>query len=282
MPEEVDKEIKEEPKEKIQGAMLHSFSQDQKQVSGMVVDDPAVPTEEAIMLAEIQTVSNRRRQINFFRTITIFVVLASIFILVFPKLFEDVSTNINTVDTNTKKEIINSDIKYNFEIPNQDGLDDFRIKSFTLDADVSEFVLTKNSQVLNFKSLSPFVSQRFIDGISPVISGEYFYGFYKNENINKPFIILKINNRDESEKVLQTLERTMYSDLGFALQLENDTKNETRIFENFTSVVNPVRELKNTEQKTILVYGFVNDEFVIITGSKETFSFVKQRILNGF
>ena len=41
----------------------------------------------------------------------------------------------------------------------------------------------------------------------------------------------------------------MYTDLGNILHLENNTENETRNFENFQSVVNPLRELKRQESK---------------------------------
>jgi hypothetical protein len=46
--------------------------------------------------------------------------------------------------------------------------------------------------------------------------------------------------------------------------------------------VNQVTTYTEQQQKTILVYGYANDEFVVFTGSQETFNAIKQRILNGY
>lgn len=283
MPEEVKEEKKEEPKPKVEGAMLHSFPKDQKQVSGEVVNDDDIPSEEAIMLADIKTVSNKRRQIGFFRNITIFVLLVAVVIFLFPRFFSNVQNN-NELEiiNNVKKDKINFDIKYTLEIPNKDDLEKFRTQNFKSESDIALFVIEKDKKVLKFNELSPLVNIRFINGVSAVTSGEYFYGIYTKENKSYPFFILSVTDRDQSEVVLQNIERTMYNDLGVLLQIENDTENETRKFENFNSIINPVRELKNKQQKTILVYGYANDEFVVFTGSQETFNAIKQRILNGY
>lgn len=284
MPEEVKEEVKTESNPKAVDAILHSFPKDRRLVSGEVVDNPHVPDQEAIMLADIQVVSNKRRQISFFRNITILVVLVAVLIFIFPKIFTNIVNENNQKNTlnNIKKDTINFDIKYSLQIPKQNDLDKFRTQSFKLSDGFTQFVVKDNNDILKFNQLNPIVDKRFIDGIDTISNGEYFYGAYTKENISYPFIVLSVKDFNNSEKFFLEKERTMYTDLGNILHLENNTENETRNFENFQSVVNPLRELKDKNQNTVLVYGFANDNTVIFTVSKDAFVAIKQRIILGY
>ena len=284
MPEEVKEEVKTESNPKAVDAILHSFPKDRRLVSGEVVDNPHVPDQEAIMLADIQVVSNKRRQISFFRNITILVVLVAVLIFIFPKIFTNIVNENNQKNTlnNIKKDTINFDIKYSLQIPKQNDLDKFRTQSFKLSDGFTQFVVKDNNDILKFNQLNPIVDKRFIDGIDTISNGDYFYVAYTKENISYPFIVLSVKDFNNSEKFFLEKERTMYTDLGNILHLENNTENETRNFENFQSVVNPLRELKDKNQNTVLVYGFANDNTVIFTVSKDAFVAIKQRIILGY
>ncbi len=286
MPEEAPKEAVPEtkPQEVVEviSAIIHSFKKDTREISGEIVDNDAVPEEEAIMLAEIQTTTIQKKQTSFFRAMSIFVIVTAILIFVLPKFFKNNSTNSNPKQVVENKKIINSDVKYILEIPKSTELDDFRKKVFKSDSVISEFVLQSSGTNLDFKSISPLVNERFIKKFETITSGEYSYGIYTVDKISYPYFILNVKNRDTAESLMLEQERTLYNDFGIALQLPNNIENETRHFEDFVSVRNPLRELKDKDKKTILVYGFATDDILVIVPNKDVFNAIKQRIITGY
>lgn len=286
MPEEAPKEVIPEtkPEETVDviSTIIHSFKKDTREISGEIVDNDAVPEEEAIMLAEIQTTTIQKKQTGFFRAMSIFVIVTAVLIFVLPKFFKNNSTDSNPVPVVENKKIINSDVKYILEIPKSTDLDDFRKKVFKSDSVISEFVLQSSGTNLDFKSISPLVNDRFIKKLETITSGEYSYGIYTVDKISYPYFILNVKNRDTAESLMLEQERTLYNDFGVALQLPNNIENETRHFENFVSVRNPLRELKDKDKKTILVYGFATDDILVIVPNKDVFNAIKQRIITGY
>ncbi len=286
MPEEAPKEVIPEtkPEETVDviSAIIHSFKKDTREISGEIVDNDAVPEEEAIMLAEIQTTTIQKKQTGFFRAMSIFVIVTAVLIFVLPKFFKNNSTDSNPVPVVENKKIINSDVKYILEIPKSTDLDDFRKKVFKSDSVISEFVLQSSGANLDFKSISPLVNDRFIKKLETITSGEYSYGIYTVDKISYPYFILNVKNRDTAESLMLEQERTLYNDFGVALQLPNNIENETRHFEDFVSVRNPLRELKDKDKKTILVYGFATDDILVIVPNKDVFNAIKQRIITGY
>ena len=286
MPEEAPKEVIPEtkPEETVDviSTIIHSFKKDTREISGEIVDNDAVPEEEAIMLAEIQTTTIQKKQTGFFRAMSIFVIVKAVLIFVLPKFFKNNSTDSNPVPVVENKKIINSDVKYILEIPKSTDLDDFRKKVFKSDSVISEFVLQSSGTNLDFKSISPLVNDRFIKKLETITSGEYSYGIYTVDKISYPYFILNVKNRDTAESLMLEQERTLYNDFGVALQLPNNIENETRHFENFVSVRNPLRELKDKDKKTILVYGFATDDILVIVPNKDVFNAIKQRIITGY
>lgn len=277
----------EEPEEKkdIAPPIINSLLKDTGGVSVDIVKNDAIPSQEAMMLANIQSVSLRQRKTRTIFAMAFFVIIFALGIFIIPNLFlnkvkapvvDIIPENLNLVKT---------DIAYNLEMPAEVDFPEFRLKDFKSDVMFSELVLTKNNEVVLYKDLAPFVNERFLTSFETLSGGEYVYGIYANEDKTiSTFFVLNIspNKRVEAETVLKESERTIYRDLGIILQLPDDVKNENLEFKEFVSIRNPLRELVGIDGKEILVYGFANDEIVVFASSRDVYNSVKARILTGY
>ena len=274
-----------EDEKDIVSPIINSLSKDTGGVSIDIVKNDAIPNEEAMMLANIQSVSLRQRKTRTVFAMAFFVIIFALGIFIIPNLFSNnvKAPVVDIIPENTN--LIKTDIAYNLPIPNEVDFAEFRVKDFKSEVAFSELVLTKNNEVVLYKDLAPFVNERFLTSFLTVSASEYVYGIYTGEDkISHPFFVLNIspNKRVEAETILKDSERTIYRDLGIILQLPDDVKNENLEFKEFVSIRNPLRELTNSDGKEIMVYGFANDEIVVFATNRNVYNALKARILTGY
>jgi hypothetical protein len=272
-------------KKDIVSPIINSLLKDTGGVSVEIVKNDAIPNEEAMMLANIQSVSSRERKTRTIFAMSFFVVIFALGIFIIPNLFSNnlKAPVVDIVPQNLN--LIKTDIAYNLLIPAEVDFAEFRVKDFKSEVAFSELVLTKNNEVVLYKDLAPFVNERFLKSFLPVSAGEYVYGIYTGEDkISYPFFVLNIspNKRVEAETIFKDSERTIYRDLGIILQLPDDVKNENLEFKEFASIRNPLRELTDSDGKEIMVYGFANDEIVVFATNRNVYNALKARILTGY
>lgn len=267
----------------IHSPIMHSMKQDAVSGAKTIVGSNDVPSDEALLLAKMQSANSKKRRTSILAVIGILFLILGIFLFLIPNnFFVRKDTGIVVKKTKTQN-IIGVDISYEIKIPTDDEIDDFKKKTFDGDLGIAEIVIKdSSSNVSLFANLAPLVSSRFIDNFLSVSTGEYVYGFYTDSNKSYPYFAFSVSERHLADEKTLEAERTMYNDLMNILMLPNNSANEFLQFESNSSVRLPARVLKNVDQQIFLVYGFPVDNVVLFTTSIDAYNALRNRILIGY
>lgn len=109
------------------------------------------------------------------------------------------------------------------------------------------------------------------------VRDNFFLGVYDNQEIRSRFLILQTSFFDQTYSAMLDWERYMASDLGTLLKTSNNNKSSWS-----DSVIHnkDVRIQKTEGGDTILIYGFIDKQTLLITRDEQTFIKVFDRLIN--
>ncbi len=263
--------------------VLHTMQKDSVTSAQGIVGSSEVPGEEALLLAKMQKNSSNKRKLNLLVMFgCIFAVLAIIVIALPDKFFAKKDTNI--IVPTKEKNFVRIDATYGIDIPEESDLENFRAKTFSSNAAFAEIIVNRNNEIVSFKNLAPLVNQRFLDAVSSATVENYMYGIITtiDKTTSLPYFTFSFGDRKNIESVLISQERTMYTDLGYLLQLPNNVLNEKLQFESLDSIRVPMRVLRDSGGNVLMVYGYPSDNIILFAKTVESYSAIRDNMLSGY
>lgn len=263
--------------------ILHTMQKDSVSSAQGIVGSSEVPGEEALLLAKMQKNSLNKRKINLLVIVgCIFAAVAIIVIALPDKFFIKKDTGI-TAPTK-EKNFIRIDQTYGIEIPAESDLENFRTKSFSSTVPFAEILIHKNDEIVLFKNLAPLVGQRFLDTVAISNVFDYMYGIITttDKKTSVPYFVFSFEDRKNLESAMIPGERTLYTDLAYAMQLPNNSINEKLQFESLDSVRNPMRVLRDSSGTVLMVYGYPSDNIILFTKTIESYTALRDNLLSGY
>jgi hypothetical protein len=284
-----DAGINSAPNSNEDSPILHSYKRDSleylRSASGFTDN---VSDEEALKLAEYKekiSYFNKERMLVLFAIA--FVVFAFV-IFVIPFVFKN-KTNSNNVPLNNPlpSKFFSVDTKIILEIKGDFNQKDFlanvpRVKDNT----VSEFVPYVNGSQIKKTAFIDLLNPRF-KIFDAYVQEDFLYGAIGTlDSKQERFVIFKLkDNIIETEKTLLQMEKTLYSDikqlLGVATD-KSDTNIEFRAFIDSSKITEPARVLESVKRENVIVYGFVDNKYIVFTQSLNSFSILRSKLITGF
>jgi hypothetical protein len=273
-----------EESKNIHSPIVHSMKNDTISSAQTIVGSNEVPDDEALLLAKMQSVSLKKRQISAMSILSVLFLIVGVFIFLIPNNFFTKKDTGITVVKYKNQNFLGVDSSYSIKLPNQDQIDNFKNKSFSGESGISEIIIKDvNDSVVPFVNLVPFLTERFITNLTPIITGDYLYGFFTDTNLkSSPYFIFSVSERHVADEKILESERTMYNDLSNILMLPKVDANEFLQFESSSSVRVPTRILQDRSGQVLLVYGFPMDSIVLVTTSVESYNAIRNRMLIGY
>ncbi len=121
------------------------------------------------------------------------------------------------------------------------------------------------------ESFLKLIASRIPDDLARSFDKEFMLGIYSFDT-NEPFIILKTSDYPSSYAGMLKWEKDMVRDIGGIFSIPENLQGALFIDEELKN--KDLRVLKNTENKTVLVYSFVDKNTLIITSHEELFTAV--------
>lgn len=271
--------------------ILHSYKRDRMSAAKLTIGGSTnnVTDEEVQILADYSARAKRRAQNRFLFTVGLLLVIVACIIFIIPYIFPNtktVYTNPNNVLQNYSS-FFTADVVYTASLPKTKN--DFITlgkKTILQKESTARIVFLNNSVEMNTIETLSSVSHRF-NTLSQIVDSHFIYGAIINPDSKKEekFLILKTNKSDQVSAELRNLERTMNSDLGPLLSIENTIPNDnldTRAFVDSQSIKSPARILERSDRSIALIYGFVDNTYVVFTTSHTSFELLKNKLLAGY
>lgn len=125
-------------------------------------------------------------------------------------------------------------------------------------------ITSSSSTPVNIQDLLQLIAPRMPSPLTRSFDGEYMLGIYSFDT-NEPFIILTTNDYANSFSGMLKWEKDMVYDLGKLFSIPLDTELTTKEFKDETLKNKDLRILQNTNDKTILLYSFIDKNTLVIT-----------------
>ena len=284
-----DAVINSAPNSNEDSAILHSYKRDSLAVirrdAGFTNN---VTDEEALKLAAYkQKVSSFSKERILFLFAGILVLFGFV-MFVIPFIFKNKTNKVvPVVNMNTKNKFFSPDSKIVLEIEGDFTQADFLAKvPRTPESLLFEFVPQVNGIQINKTQFLDVLNPR-LKIIDAYLQEDFMYGAFGSNNTEQErFIVFKIKDSAiEAEKTLLKMEKTLYSDIKPVLAIPNnpsDTNIEFREFIDSPKITEPARVLESIDRKSVIVYGFVDNKYLVITESLDTFSVIRSKLIIGF
>lgn len=255
---------------------------------------------------------NKRRFLMIISFVTLFII---IFIIVFnlytPKFIENktnlIDNNQNTATTTpvikNTKDIINPEIIHtaDFSKYNRSEIID-EIKKITTLYINSRLKENTNIQIkTNISLIDLFEKIRYsgTQNLLRSIDGDYNFGYVVNNNNQiEGYILIKLNNFDLAFKSMLDWENYIYTDLENII-LINETQSTTtsNLTQNSSTSIktnnktenifidkilknSDTREYTDSVTKSKIIYGFINNKYLLITSGYNSYINIKERLIN--
>lgn len=258
--------------------IVHSLKQDTIESAQEIVGSTSVPADEALLLAGMHAVSKRKRRTGILAILGVIFMVLGLLVFFLPEQFlkqEEIIAEQSPVI-----QLLKTDAVYTLQMPSSAEVSILREKSFSGALGISEIKIVANETKVPFVELLTFLPERFMKYIESATITDYLYGMYTDaSNQSVPFLLLETKNRDILETNLLVAERTMYTDFANLFHLPINSGNEARRFEPYASVRNPLRQLRDQNEKVLLLYGFPVDNIALFTTSFESYNAVRSRLL---
>jgi hypothetical protein len=110
----------------------------------------------------------------------------------------------------------------------------------------------------------------------------FMFGLMENENVPSTFILVNLDSFENAFAGMLAWEKDMAKDLGDILTTRERVRNLTQdaSFEDITIRNKDARIIRDTEDKTVLLYSFFENKLLIITDNEETFRTLVTRLTN--
>lgn len=110
----------------------------------------------------------------------------------------------------------------------------------------------------------------------------FMFGLMENEDVPSTFMLVKLDSFENAFAGMLAWEKDMVRDLGDVLTTREGVRNlaPEASFEDITIRNKDARILRDTEDKTVLLYSFFENKLLIITDNEETFRTLVTRLTN--
>ncbi len=129
-------------------------------------------------------------------------------------------------------------------------------------------------------------TEEFLNGIKSTIpsplfstlSSNFMLGIFVKDSVHHPFLILQTNDFQLAFGSMYYWERNLFSDLYLPFNLENSDDNFVNKWGDLLVENKATRLLQDDDGNTTLLYGFADDNTLVLTDSAESFKEVLHRI----
>lgn len=146
-------------------------------------------------------------------------------------------------------------------------------QSFNLPVNSVLYINTVNSSSTptEIENILSLIAPQMPSSLSRSFSKEYMIGMYSS-GANEPFIILTTNDFASSFSGMLKWEKYMSSDLGKLFSLTQNTGSTTIEFKDEALHNKDLRVLRDENDRTILLYSFIDRNTLVITSSENIFT----------
>ena len=127
--------------------------------------------------------------------------------------------------------------------------------------------VNKTGKPESAESIMLLIAPQIPSSLARSFDSEYMLGIYSFDT-NEPFIILTTNDFASSFSGMLRWEKTMISDLGKLFSLSQNTASTTKQFKDEALRNKDLRILQNTNNKTVLLYSFIDKSTLVITANE--------------
>lgn len=135
----------------------------------------------------------------------------------------------------------------------------------------------KSGQLLDISGLLTLVTSNMPPEFPRSLTGEYLYGVHSLKD-NHPFLIAKVGSFANTFASLLRWELFMARDFVTLFELSSINIPRNQSFKDIVVKNRDARVLQDAEGGTILIYGFADQETLIITTNKDTFGEIVKRL----
>lgn len=123
----------------------------------------------------------------------------------------------------------------------------------------------------NIDEITKILTPRMPSELIRSLENKYMLGVYSFDS-NEPFIIFKVDDFPTAYSSMLKWEKDMVSDLGRIFQISKDELGNETIFSDQTIKNKDLRILRNTSQKTVLLYSFIDKNTIVVTSNENIFN----------
>lgn len=132
-------------------------------------------------------------------------------------------------------------------------------------------IITTEEFLTGIKSMAPFALRQ-------TLGESFMLGIFIKDSIHHPFLILKTSNFQIAFSNMYTWEKTLFSDFYLPFNLNNIEDNFVNSWSDLLVENRNTRVLRQDDETMTLLYGFADENTLIITDSAESFKEVLKRI----
>lgn len=136
---------------------------------------------------------------------------------------------------------------------------------------------TKNTEILPFFDFRQAFDLKLPDDLTRYVRDNFFFGILDNGETKSRFLIIETSFFAQAWSAMLNWERYMSSDLGPLLKTIDDSRAtwSDKVVSN-----KDTRIERGPNGNTILIYGFINEETIVIARDEATFTAVFERLIN--
>lgn len=153
-------------------------------------------------------------------------------------------------------------------------------QSFKLPANSVLFlnIIQGNLEPTPVSEVMAVLAPKMPPAMTRALEKKYMLGIYSYDT-NEPFIILTTDDFPTVYSNMLRWERDMASDLGRIFQINERTSEQNASFVDETVKNKDLRVLRDSNQKTLLLYSFIDKNTLVITASENVFTAINGKYL---
>lgn len=136
--------------------------------------------------------------------------------------------------------------------------------------------VTKNNEVLTLLKFSQVIGLNLPENLTRHLQDNFAFGVYDGGETRSRFLILKTSFFAQAWSAMLEWERYLASDLGFLLKTNSDNK---AVWLDKTLRNKDARLERDSDGRAILIYGFIDEQTILITRDENAFIKVFERLI---
>lgn len=136
----------------------------------------------------------------------------------------------------------------------------------------------QNLEPYSVSDILPLLAPKIPQALGRTFENKYMIGIYSYFEGNEPFILFTTEDFPIAYSNMLKWERDMVSDLGRIFNI-SQSEYSSALFIDETVKNKDLRVLKNSSQKTVLLYSFIDKNTLVITGNENIFNAINGKYL---